>query len=281
VKSLLDLVRRRPVAAPWQDGDNIPWHEAGFSERMLNEHLSQDHDAASRRGAIIDQHVAWLHTAMLSSTPARVLDLGCGPGLYTSRLARLGHECVGIDYSPASIDHAAEEARRGDLRCEYRREDIRQAEYGGPFGLAMLINGEFNVFAPDDVKAILRKCRAALAPGGQLVLEPHVFDTLRSRGEGGRSWYSADCALFSDRPHLLLEENFWHADVHVATTRFLLVDAATGEVTTHAASYQAYTQEEYRSVLKECGFHEVRFHASLTGQADQSSPEYLVLVARA
>lgn len=31
--------------------------------------------------------------------PTRILDLGCGPGLYTSRLARLGHCCVGIDFS--------------------------------------------------------------------------------------------------------------------------------------------------------------------------------------
>jgi SAM-dependent methyltransferase len=247
---------------------------------MLKEHLSQDHDAASRRGAIIDQHVAWLHAEVLSSTPARVLDLGCGPGLYTSRLARLGHECVGIDYSPASIAYAEEEARRDDLRCEYHREDMRQAEYGGFFGLVMLINGEFNVFAPDHVRAILQKCGAALAPGGQLVLEPHIFDTLRSRGEAGRSWYAADGGLFSHRPHVVLEENFWQADAHVATTRFLVVDAAPGEVTTHAASYQAYTKEEYQSVVEEGGFREVQFHDSLTGEADQSSPEYLVIVAR-
>jgi SAM-dependent methyltransferase len=278
--NLLDLLNRPIPPEPWSEGDNIPWSDPGFSERMLKEHLSQDHDAASRRGAIIDQHVAWIHSDVLSGTPAKVLDLGCGPGLYTSRLARLGHECVGIDYSPASIAHAAEEARREDLRCEYRQEDIRRAEYGGTSGLAMLINGEFNVFAPDGAKEVLRKCHSALGPGGNLVLEPHTFDALRCRGEAGTSWYSADCALFSARPHLVLEESFWHADVHVATTRHVVVDSATGDVTIHAASYQAYTKEEYQSALEECGFHDVRFHASLTGRADQSSPEYLVLVAR-
>ena len=41
---------------------------------------------------------------------ARVLDLGCGPGLYTTRLAKLGHTCVGIDFSPASIAYAKAEA---------------------------------------------------------------------------------------------------------------------------------------------------------------------------
>jgi len=36
--------------------------------------------------------------AQLARGP-EVLDLGCGPGLYASRLARLGHECTGIDYT--------------------------------------------------------------------------------------------------------------------------------------------------------------------------------------
>jgi 2-polyprenyl-3-methyl-5-hydroxy-6-metoxy-1,4-benzoquinol methylase len=74
---------------------------------MLHEHLSQDHDAASRRGATIDRQVAWIHGALLlAGTPTRVLDLGCGPGLYAERLAALGHRCVGVDVSPASIAFA-------------------------------------------------------------------------------------------------------------------------------------------------------------------------------
>src|SRR5512139_3854349 len=95
---------------PWQEGDNIPWNEAGFSERMLQEHLSQAHDAASRRFATIDRHVEWIHHEMLDGQTGHVLDLGCGPGLYTSRLAQLGHSCHGIDFSPASINYARETA---------------------------------------------------------------------------------------------------------------------------------------------------------------------------
>ena len=41
---------------------------------------------------------------------ARVLDLGCGPGLYVHRLSAMGCECVGMDFSPASIRHASESA---------------------------------------------------------------------------------------------------------------------------------------------------------------------------
>ena len=46
--SLTDLVHRAPIPLPWAEGDNIPWHDPEFSQRMLREHLSQAHDAASR-----------------------------------------------------------------------------------------------------------------------------------------------------------------------------------------------------------------------------------------
>ena len=77
--------------SPWPGGGKIPWHEPGFSKRMLLEHLSQEHDRAIRRLETIDKHVSWINNHVLGATAARVLDLGCGPGFYTARLARLGH----------------------------------------------------------------------------------------------------------------------------------------------------------------------------------------------
>ena len=56
---ILDLVERKAVPEPWAEGDNIPWSESGFSGRMLAEHLSQEHDLASRRFEIIDRHTEW------------------------------------------------------------------------------------------------------------------------------------------------------------------------------------------------------------------------------
>ena len=55
--NLSDLVNRSLNPQPWVEGDHIPWDEPGFSARMLREHLSQEHNAASRRYEIIDQQV--------------------------------------------------------------------------------------------------------------------------------------------------------------------------------------------------------------------------------
>lgn len=85
---ITDIVKRTPKPEPWVEGDKIPWNDPDFSERMLREPLTQDHDLASRRTAIVDGQVAWIHDHMLGGKPGKVLDLGCGPGLYASRLAK-------------------------------------------------------------------------------------------------------------------------------------------------------------------------------------------------
>ena len=114
---LMEIVRRSQTPEPWAEGEKIPWNEPGFSRRMLQEHLSQQHDLASRRAVTIRKHVDWIQRAVLPGGPSRILDLGCGPGLYASRLAKLGHDCTGVDFSPASIEYAREicPGRRSDL----------------------------------------------------------------------------------------------------------------------------------------------------------------------
>lgn len=278
--NLLDVVRRQRIPKPWAEGEKIPWDDPDFSKRMLNEHLSQEHDAASRRFEIIDRHVRWIHDRVLERKPARILDLGCGPGLYASRLARLGHRCVGIDFSPASIAYAKERAAEEDLECTYVQEDVRTADYGGDYDLVMLIFGEFNVFHPEEARNILQKAYRALVPGGSLLLEPHTFELVIEMGKRPSSWYSAEKGLFSDEPHLYLQENFWDEEEKVAIERYYVVDATTGVVRRHSASTQAYTDEEYRTMLVESGFDEVEFYASLSENEDSRAGGLMVVLSK-
>ena len=53
--------------------------------------------------------------------PGRVLDLGCGRGLYTGELARRGWQAVGIDFVPRAIEAAN---RRGDSGAHFVLGDV-------------------------------------------------------------------------------------------------------------------------------------------------------------
>jgi SAM-dependent methyltransferase len=265
---------------PWAEGEKIPWNDPEFSKRMLKEHLSQKHDAASRRFEIIDKQVGWIHNFVLNGNPTRILDLGCGPGLYTNRLARLGHQCVGIDFSPASIAYAKEQAEKAGLDCNYYQQDIRTADYGDEYGLVMSIFGEFNVFRPGEAKGILAKAYSALIPNGFLLLEPHTFEKVVELGRQPPSWYSTEKGLFSGDPHLYLQENFWDSEDNVAIQRYFIIDALTGEVTCNSSSMQAYTNEEYRSLLAESGFGSVVVYPSLGETTDSFQRNLLGILSR-
>jgi SAM-dependent methyltransferase len=280
LKTIVDIVNRVANPAPWSEGDNIPWDDPEFSERMLAEHLSQEHDLASRRSATIDEHVGWIFSAVLDGRPGRLLDLGCGPGVYAHRLSARGCDCVGVDFSPASIRHAREVAADEGLRCRFLHADVRYEAFGDGFDLVMMIFGQINVFPRDRAMEILTKAHAALTPGGCLLLEFQAFEQIHKGGEAGTSWYSAASGLFSDTPHLVLQENFWDEEAAASTTRFMIIDASTGAVSSYALSNEAYTEEELDDALRTAGFGEVQSFPSLSGKAFSGEADLPVVVAR-
>lgn len=249
---LLAITGRRLPAIPAQCEGKIPWNDPGFSRRMLANHLSQDHDWASRRQEIVDRHVAWI-AGQLTTPRARVLDLGCGPGLYTHALAQRGYRCTGMDFSPASIDYARQRAQAAGLPIDYLLADIRDYRLDGGFDLAMITFGEINVFRCEDALAILANAVSLLAPEGMLLAEVHAFDEVRRQGEAAPSWQAMEEGLFSARPHLLLQENFWDSGAATATSRYFVIDAADASVTEYGSVMQAYAEDEYLQLFRQAG----------------------------
>ncbi len=244
-------------ADPWDGQYKIPWHDPDFSQRMLREHLDQSHDLASRRSDLIDQQVDWIHARLCAERPGRVLDLGCGPGLYLQRLADVGHRGCGIDFSPASVAYAR---RHVPQAFRIVQGDLRATDYGADYDLAMMLYGEVNVFSPKEVAAILAKVLGALRPGGRLVVEPQTFEAVRKIGQAPSFWSRHDSGLFSDRPYLCLVENTWFEDRCVARQCFYIVDVKTAETTLYRSTTRAWTEAECRTLLENAGFSNVQVH---------------------
>lgn len=257
IMKLADIANRKMPPAPWETGEKIPWNDPEFSHRMLENHLSQDHDWASRRLSIIEQHVEWL-SKQLPNGKSRILDFGCGPGFYTHRLAKLGHECVGVDFSPASISYARQQAVKDNLSIDYLLADIRECVLEGEFDLIMMTFGEINVFRRSEAENIIARACGLLRKDGLLVIETHAFEEVRRQGQGPSSWQAAEAGLFSDCPHLCLQENFWNEAASTAITRYLIVDVESGDVREYGASSQAYTDAQYLEMLGKTGMGSIR-----------------------
>ncbi len=88
----------------WQRSKEEFWDDEHISKSMLEMHLDPNLELASRKADTIKQSVEWLSTII--APKSKILDLGCGPGLYTEKLSSLGYDVIGIDYSKRSIAYA-------------------------------------------------------------------------------------------------------------------------------------------------------------------------------
>ena len=96
------------------------WTRPHLAQQMLEYHLSQETDLASRRLSSIEQVVDWIDE-QLDLSGKTLCDLGCGPGLYTRRFRLKGATVTGVDISTVSLDHAQQE----DPKTTYIQADER------------------------------------------------------------------------------------------------------------------------------------------------------------
>lgn len=255
--ALWRIYHRRQPARPWIDGDNLPWNDPEFSQRMLREHLDQSHGAASRQRPEILRLVDWLWQHLDLAAGVRVLDITCGPGLYSVELARRGAQVTGIDFGPASIRYARELAEQQGVasRCTFIQADVRaelSGQTGQDYDAALFLYGQLSVFTRDQTAGLLQQAAAALRPGGRLAIE--LLDYARIDKSDSNFWFTDDRGLWGDRPFLVLGERFWDKDERTAIDRFHVLHLESGLLEVIALSDCGYETGEMLSLLLQNGF---------------------------
>jgi 2-polyprenyl-6-hydroxyphenyl methylase/3-demethylubiquinone-9 3-methyltransferase len=106
-----------------------------------------------------------------------VLDVGCGAGLLTEPLARLGGSVTGLDPAPGMIEAARRHAEEGGLAIAYRADTIETlVAEGALYDLVVAMEVVEHVA---DVPSFVRSCGTVLKPGGLLLLAT-INRTLRA-----------------------------------------------------------------------------------------------------
>lgn len=113
----------------------------------------------------IDQHWQGDECSRTPLAGKSALDVGCGAGLLTEPLARLGASVTGIDASPEVIAVAREHAAAMALAIDYRAGDVQELQ--GQFDLVTAMEVIEHVAEPS---AFLNALAKRLAPDGLLIL---------------------------------------------------------------------------------------------------------------
>ncbi len=104
-------------------------------------------------------------------TPLKILDIPCGMGRHTIRLAALGHIMTGIDLYPGFLDIARKEASIHGVQVDFRQGDMRYLDLEAQFDRVMMLFTSYGYFEDDDNFHVLENVARALVPGGLFVLD--------------------------------------------------------------------------------------------------------------
>jgi SAM-dependent methyltransferase len=220
--------------------------DGGFDEADYQYFYFSDEESSSAAADFEAGQVA----ALLDLQPGeRVLDAPCGHGRITERLAQIGCRMVGIDRAPHFIRSARESATALGLEVDYRIGDLRELAFGAEFDAAFNWFTGFGYFDDETDRGILRRYRAALRPGGRLLLELQNRDRLlRSFNPGSGHAHEVGSDLMLD------SNSFDPVSGRIHTTRHII---RSGQVRCTQFSTRLFAFTEIRGWLREAGFSSV------------------------
>ena len=253
------------------------WTDKHTSKEMLSLHLNGETDVASRNTTFIDKSVEWMSSYFHVGAGTKIADFGCGPGLYTTRLARKQAEVTGIDFSTRSIEYAQEIAVRENLPIEYINQNYLEYETDRRFDLIIMIFCDFAVLKPSKREKMLSKFHTFLKPGGSILLDLPSLKAFDTREE--TTIYEVN-----------LMNNFWspgkyHGFLHtskydkekVILDKYTIIEANQTRVFYNWL--QHFSREMIENELKTHGFSINDFFSDVAGSVYDPESEVLAIVA--
>ena len=113
--------------------------------------------------------------------PKEILDLACGFGRHTNRLANLGHKMTGVDITPGFLEIAMQDALKKGVEVRYQQSDMRMITFKDEFDCVMLLFTAFGYFSDEENLQVLVNVRNALHAGGLLIFDIPNRDTFLKR----------------------------------------------------------------------------------------------------
>ena len=249
--SFLREQNTRPPVFSVYTADQL-WTDPHIAKQMLAYHLNPDLDLASRNHGFIERSVDWLTRRFDLSSGKRVLDLGCGPGLYSNKLASLGAKVTAVDFSENSVEHARSIARRNGLDVEFLRANYLDLEVPETFDLVLLIYGDLCALSPSQRQTLFAFSKKCLAPGGRLVFDVFSIALFDELEEEARYETQPFGGFWSSDPYFLFSTRFKYGKEMVYLDRHAIVEEAGCRELFNWI--QCYDPEGLGQELAECGW---------------------------
>ena len=273
----LEKINTRPEPFQFYTADSL-WTDEHTSEQMLSYHLNGEVDLSSRNSAFIDRSVSWISAHFKVGPETRIADFGCGPGLYTTRLAQRQAHVTGIDFSKRSIRYAQEVAAREGLSIRYVNGNYLDFETDDRFQLILMIMCDFCALSPEQRKRMLKKFHMLLEPGGSVLLDVYSLKAFDQREE--TAMYETDLldGFWSPNPYYGFLNTFKYEDEKVVLDKYTIIEAARTRTVYNWLQY--FSPKTLMKEFEESGFVVEKLYSDVTGASFDSEYSEIGIVAR-
>jgi cyclopropane fatty-acyl-phospholipid synthase-like methyltransferase len=273
----LENINARPKPFEFYTASDL-WTDEHTSKQMLSFHLDEDIDVSSRNVAFINRSIEWIVFHFNVGAGTKIADFGCGPGLYTTRLAERQADVTGIDFSKRSIQYAQESANRAGLSIQYVNENYLEFETDDRFHLILMIMCDFCALSPTQRKKMLSTFYTILEPGGSVVLDVYSLKAFERLEE--RAVYKPNLlnGFWSSNKYYGFLNTFKYEREKVALDKYTIIEATRKRTVYNWVQY--FSPEDLQMEFEKCGFKVDNLYSDVAGSPFNSDTKEFAVVAR-
>jgi len=218
----LEEALSRPRPFEFYTADDL-WTDEHISQQMLKYHLNPDVDLSSRRHDFIDRSAAWIATRFGIGLGSGVADFGCGPGLYTSRLAATGASVTGIDFSENSLAYARDQAAKAGHKIDYVCRNYLDYRSEKRYDLIEMIMCDFCALSPQQRQDLLGIFAGHLKPGGYILFDAYTLNAFERREESTSFGKNSMNGFWSAEDYICLSQTFKYDAEKVVLDKYTVI----------------------------------------------------------
>lgn len=271
----LERINERPEPFQFYTTKDL-WTDEHTSKQMLSFHLNETIDVSSRNTEFINRSVEWIVAEFNIGIESKIADFGCGPGLYTARLAKRGANVTGIDFAGRSIEYAKDVAAREQLNISYVNQNYLEFETEDRFDLVLLIMCDFCALSPAQRKALLSKFHKILKPTGSVLLDVYSLSAFEQREEAATYELNQLNGFWSPHKYYGFLNIFKYDEEKVVLDKYTIIEF---EHTRQVFNWlQYFAPEDLEREFKEASFSVKGFYSDVAGTFyDRKSREFAVV----
>jgi cyclopropane fatty-acyl-phospholipid synthase-like methyltransferase len=274
----LKEINSRPEPFQFYTADEL-WADEHTSKQMLGYHLNEAIDVSSRNIDFINKSVEWIVSHFGVNKNTEIADFGCGPGLYTTRLAKRGAIVTGIDFSERSLEHAKQVADQKGLSINYVLTNYLDFDTTNSFDLITMIMCDYCALSPKQRVKILSKFHSMLKLDGSVLLDVYTLNSFDQKAESATYELNQLNGFWSPNDYYCFVNTFKYVQEKVILDKYTIIEESRKRVVYNWLQY--FSNDSLRKEFEDNGFKVEEVYSDVSGKTfNPESPEIAIVAKK-